>query len=72
MTLGSREITSDKELVRINIELGGEPAQILNELKHRGLVQNNVDAVAQALIALHEKIIKRDLAKLRLGLQQEK
>ncbi|MDG6995544.1 MAG: hypothetical protein JRN52_06460 [Nitrososphaerota archaeon] len=57
---------------RININLTGEPAKILRELKERGLVQNNVDSVAQGLLALHEKVIRRDLASLRLGLQQEK
>lgn len=57
--------------VRINTEVVGEPAVILMELKSRGLVRDNTDAVTQGLMALYEKVLKRDLARMRLRLEQE-
>ena len=52
--------------VRINTCISGEPAEILLQLKRRGLVTSNTDAVIQALLALHEKILDRDLRLARL------
>ena len=70
--MGSSQNTTNKDgIVRINIELGDEPAKILNELKQRGLVKDNPDAVSQALLALYDRVLKRDLVKLRLGLLGE-
>jgi len=46
--------------VRINIKLEGEPAKILLELKKRGLVLSNRDAVVEGILALHEKVLQRD------------
>ena len=57
--------------VRINTEVVGEPAMILLELKSRGLVRDNTDAVTQGLMALYEKVLKRDLARMKLRLEQE-
>jgi len=52
--------------VRVNTTINGEPARILLELKQRGLVRSNTDAVNQGLVALSEKVLKRDLALAKL------
>jgi len=52
--------------VRLNMILKGECAGILLELKRRGIALSNTDAVVQALLALDEKILKKDLARARL------
>jgi len=52
--------------VRVNTVISGEPARILLELKSRGIVLSNTDAVAQGLLALDERVLERDLAKARL------
>ena len=57
--------------VRINTTVVAEPAKILLELKSRGLVTSNTDAVIQALYALHEKILDRDLRLARLKALRE-
>jgi len=48
--------------VRINTELKGEPARVLLELKQRGLVGSNREAIAQGILALYEKVLQRDLS----------
>lgn len=57
--------------IRINTEVRGEPASVLLELKRRGLVRDNTEAVTQGLLALYEKVLERDLAKLRVQSAQE-
>ncbi|HXG06790.1 MAG TPA: hypothetical protein VNI77_05625 [Nitrososphaera sp.] len=52
--------------VRINTEIEGEPAKILLELKKRGLVSDNMDAVNQGLLVLYDRTLRRDLARLQL------
>lgn len=52
--------------VRINTEVEGEPAKILLELKQRGLVSDNTDAVNQGLLVLYDRTLRRDLARLQL------
>lgn len=52
--------------IRINTEIEGEPAKILLELKNRGLVSDNTDAVNQGLLVLYDRTLKRDLARLQL------
>jgi hypothetical protein len=52
--------------IRINTEIEGEPAKILLELKKRGLVSDNIDAVNQGLLVLYDRTLKRDLARLQL------
>lgn len=52
--------------VRINTEIEGEPAKILLELKKRGLVSDNTDAVNQGLLVLYDRVLKRDMARLQL------
>jgi hypothetical protein len=58
--------------VRINTAIKGEPAEILIELKKRGIVTSNSDAVIQGLLALYEKVVQRDLAIARLKNLQAK
>ena len=52
--------------VRINTLITGEPAEILLELKQRGIVTSHSDAVIQGILAFHEKVVQRDLARARL------
>jgi len=63
-----REKTRTDENVeaRLNLTLTGEPARILLELKRRKLVLSNHDAVNQALLALHERILNYDMKKSEL------
>ncbi len=58
----SRQITR----VRINTEIEGESAKMLLELKKRGLVSDNTDAVNQGLLVLYDRVLRRDLARLQL------
>jgi len=44
----------------------GEPARILLELERGDLVLSNTDALVQGLLALREKILRRDFATARL------
>jgi hypothetical protein len=62
---------ADEVKARINTQVEGEPARILLELKQRGLVVSNTDAVIQGILALHEKVLQRDLALARLNLIKE-
>lgn len=66
-----KDETSKNTRVHVNCELQGEPARILLELKGRGLALSNTDAIAQGLLALYDRVIERDLRKMRLGLQEE-
>jgi hypothetical protein len=56
---------------RINCTIRGNAVQTLAELKRRGIVQNNREAVVQALLALQETIIKSDIQKNNLRNQTE-
>ena len=58
--------TSAGRKIRINTQISGQPAEILVELKSRGLVTSNTDAVIQALLALYEKVVERDLKAAQL------
>jgi hypothetical protein len=62
---------ADEVKARINTQVEGEPARILLELKKRGLVVSNTDAVIQGILALHEKVLQRDLALARLNSVKE-
>jgi len=53
-------------MVRLNTDVRGEPAAVLLELKNRGLVRDNTDAITQGLLALYDRVLERDLAKLRV------
>jgi hypothetical protein len=58
--------TRKEPKVRVNTLITGEPAEILLELKQRGIVTSHSDAVIQGLLAFHEKVVQRDLARERL------
>lgn len=47
--------------VHIKCAISGEPAEILLKLKDRGLVTSNSDVVIQGVLALWEKVLRRDL-----------
>jgi hypothetical protein len=52
--------------VRFNCNIKGSAAEALLDLKRRGIIQNNREAVVQALLALQEKIMKSDIEKNKL------
>lgn len=56
----------------IKCSISGEPARILLELKQRGLVNSNKDAVNQGLYALYNNILERDLKQLKLDENKKK
>ena len=45
----------------------GWPAKMLLELKRRGLVGSNREAISQGILALYEKVLQRDLATEQLN-----
>jgi hypothetical protein len=57
--------------IRINCNINGEAAQILLNLKRRGIVKSNREAVVQGLISLHKEVLKRDLQLARLKTLKE-
>lgn len=52
--------------VRCNCTLTGKPAEVLLQLKQKGLVSSVRDAVVQGLMALNDIIIARELNEARL------
>ncbi len=63
-TLTSRAARSEQKeevKVRINTVLKNEPAEVLLQLKRRGLARSNTDAISQALLVFYEKLLDRDL-----------
>lgn len=58
--------------VRINCKIEGEPAEIIRDLKKRGLFTSNTDLIIQAVMVLHEKIVERDLKEAQLKEIREK
>lgn len=65
------KISDQSATARVNITLRGEPAQILLELKRRGVVRSNTAAVVQGLFLLWDKITERDLARARVNAIRE-
>ena len=57
--------------IRINTSISGIYAEILINLKRRGILRSNTDAVCQGLLALKEKILKLDLEIARLKQLQD-
>ena len=49
--------------VRVNCSIEGDPALWLIELKRRGIVGSNKEAVVQGLIVLRERLVKLDHTK---------
>jgi hypothetical protein len=57
--------------VRINCSVTGEAAEALRDLKRRGICKSNREAIVQALLALHERILERDLRYAQLRTLRE-
>ena len=64
-------ISKQAREIRINCSIDGEAAEILSQLKRRGIVGSNRDCVVQALLVFNEKIVDRDLKQARLRNLQE-
>jgi hypothetical protein len=58
--------TEGKSTARINCRIEGSAVDALADLKRRGIVRNNREAVVQALLALQERVVKSDLEKSKL------
>lgn len=69
MTNRSRGKESSRVHIRCSID--GEPARILLELKHRGIIRSNADAVCQGLLTLWEKVLRRELQEAQLEASRE-
>ena len=63
--------TGREPKVRINTTISGQPAEILLELKRRGLATSNTDAIIQALVTFYEKVVDRDLRAAQLRTLRE-
>lgn len=57
------ENNSVRSTARVNCSIQGIAAETLTELKKRGIVQNNREAVVQGLLALQERVTKSDIEK---------
>jgi hypothetical protein len=62
----SRENKERTARVHIRCAINGEPARILLELRHRGIIRSNADGVSQGLLALWEKVVRRELEEAQL------
>jgi len=50
-----------EERVWINFVLVGEPARIIRDVKRRGTAKSTRDVVVQALVALNDRMLEREL-----------
>jgi len=57
----------------VNFVLTGEPARIIREAKRRGTAKSTRDVVVQALVALNDRMLERDLrgAQVRAQMRVE-
>jgi len=62
----SRENKEKSARVHIRCMINGEPARVLLELRRRGIIRSNTDAVCQGLLTLWEKIVRRELEEAQL------
>jgi len=53
--------TPNNGKVRINTEIGGEPAQWLTQWKNEGLSKSNTDVINRAFALYHEHIVEQDI-----------
>jgi len=56
----------NKDRLRINVTIRGQPAAQARELKQSGAVRNNADLVCQAISALYQRTVDERLKTLRL------
>jgi HSP90 family molecular chaperone len=65
-------LTKDnRNYLRLNLKLKGEPVKWLTEWKIRGIVSSYSDAVLQGLVVLRERIVEQDLKASKLQDQEE-
>jgi len=55
------------EVIHVRCSIKGEPAQLLRELKERGIVSSVRGAVVQGILALYEETLERDLKRAQVG-----
>jgi len=56
-----------EQVIHVRCYIKGEPAQLLRELKERGVVSSVREAVVHGILALYEKTIERDLKRAQTG-----
>lgn len=66
MSLLRRKPEENAAKVRINCVIRGEGARVLMELKRKGIVSSNREAVVAGLLALYNDIVQRSLREARL------
>jgi hypothetical protein len=59
-----------EEKVWVNFVLTGEPARIIRDAKKRGIAKSTRDAVVQALIALNDRMLERELRGAQVRAQR--
>lgn len=52
---------NDAEIVHVKCDLEGKPAEIVKELKKRGIVKSVREAVVQGLLTYWDQVMARDL-----------
>jgi len=55
-----------EDVVWVKCRLRGEPARIIRELKERGVALSVREVIVQALVALEERTLERDLRSERI------
>jgi len=59
-----------EERVWVNFVLVGEPAKVILDAKKRGIAKSTRDAIVQALLALNDKMLERDLRIAQVDAQK--
>jgi hypothetical protein len=58
---------NSQQVVHIRCSIKGEPAELLRELKERGVVSSVREAVVHGILAFYERTIERDLKRAQAG-----
>lgn len=59
-----------EERVWVNFVLVGEPARIIRDAKRRGTAKSTRDVVVQALVALNDRMLERELRGAQVRAQR--
>ena len=59
-----------EDRVWISFVLEGEPARIIRDVKKRGTAKSNRDVVVQALVALNDRMLERELRGAQVRAQR--
>jgi hypothetical protein len=59
-----------EERVWVNFVLVGEPARIIRDVKKRGTAKSTRDVVVQALVALNDRMLERELRSAQVRAQR--